>query len=94
MHKKKQLVTVLFAIATLIPPVTTTATKGSRAQQSEIEITGQEAPVLWRNPVDIRSRDLFLGAGGKEHAPHTVFTFIKEDLHGTSPKFDVRTKTV
>ena len=90
MHKKKQLVTVLFAITTLIPPVTTTAKKRSRAQQSEIEITGQEAPVLWRNPVDIRSRDLFFGPGGKEHAPHTVFTFIKEDLHGTSPKFDVR----
>jgi len=45
---------------------------------------------LWQNPTDISSRDLFYGPGGKKHAPHTTYTFLKEDLNGTSPKFDVR----
>ena len=45
---------------------------------------------LWHNPTDIASRNLFYGPGGKEHAPHTTYAFIKEDLNGTNPKFDVR----
>lgn len=46
--------------------------------------------VLWSEPKDIASRDLFYGPGGRAHEPHTTFTFIKEDLSGTNPKFDVR----
>ena len=45
---------------------------------------------MWQDPADIASRDLYYGPGGKEHAPHTTFTFLKEDLKGTNPKFDVR----
>jgi hypothetical protein len=47
------------------------------------------APVLWREPADIASRDLFDGPGGKDHAPHGKFTFVAEDMAGTNPKFDV-----
>jgi hypothetical protein len=47
-------------------------------------------PILWSNPTNIRSRDLFYGPGGKADEPHSTFTFIKEDLNGTNPKFDVR----
>ena len=39
---------------------------------------------------DIRSENLFYGPGGKEHEPHGPFTFVKEDLNGTNPKYDVR----
>lgn len=47
--------------------------------------------VLWRNPADIASRNLFYGeAGADGEAPSDTFTYIKEDLNGTSPKFDVR----
>ena len=37
------------------------------------------------------SLNLFYGAGGKAHAPdpNGTFTFVKEDLQATSPKFDV-----
>ena len=45
---------------------------------------------LWHNPTDISSRNLYYGPGGKEHAPHTTYTFVKEDLNGTNPKFDVK----
>ncbi len=48
--------------------------------------------VVWRDPGDASTLDLFYGAGGKEHAPdpNGKFTFVKEDMNGTSPKFDVK----
>jgi hypothetical protein len=46
---------------------------------------------LWHDPTDLESRDLYYGPGGKQDAPGgTVFTYEKEVLKGTSPKFDVR----
>jgi hypothetical protein len=51
---------------------------------------GTATPVLWREPGDIASRNLFYGPGGMEHAPHPPFTFEKEDPKGSNPKFDVR----
>jgi hypothetical protein len=52
--------------------------------------TGLGPAVLWRNPTDIADRNLFYGPGGEKHQPHGPFTFIKEDLNGTNPKFVVR----
>lgn len=51
---------------------------------------GSGPAVLWTDPTDIASRDLFFGPGGKEHVPHGAFIFVKEDLDGTNPKFVVR----
>jgi hypothetical protein len=45
--------------------------------------------VLWRDPKDIATRNLFYGPGGREHEPHAPFTFHKEDLTGSSPRFVV-----
>lgn len=45
--------------------------------------------VMWREPADISSRDLFYGPGGKDHVPGGKFTFDKEDMEGSNPKFDV-----
>lgn len=47
-------------------------------------------PVLWHNPGDIASLDLFYGQGGKDKQPKPPFTFLSEDMSGTNPKFDVR----
>ena len=44
---------------------------------------------MWRDPGDIASRNLFYGPGGKAHEPRGTFTFEKEDMNGTNPKFDV-----
>lgn len=49
----------------------------------------QPAGVLWSEPADIASRDLFYGPGGEADAPRGVTTFVKEDLAGSNPKFDV-----
>jgi hypothetical protein len=46
--------------------------------------------VFWRDPGDIQSRDLFYGPGGSAHQPHGPYTFVKEDLDGSNPKFVVR----
>jgi hypothetical protein len=50
------------------------------------------AKLFWREPTDIKSRNLFLGSGGAAHQPRGPFTFVKEDLDGTNPKFVVRDK--
>ena len=46
--------------------------------------------LLWRNPANLGSRDLFYGPGGRKDLPKGPFTFVKEDLNGTNPKFDVK----
>jgi hypothetical protein len=67
-------------------------------------ILGQQAPpgntksvptnaaaVLWEEPTDIASRDLFLGPGGEEMRPDlTNVTFLKEETGGYSVKYRVR----
>jgi hypothetical protein len=46
--------------------------------------------VVWQDPGDIGSRDLYYGPGGEKHQPVGPFTFEKEDLDGSNPKFVVR----
>jgi len=54
------------------------------------EIVSAEA-VLWREPSDISSRDLFLGPGGEAMKPDlSKVTFVKEDAKGYSVKWNVR----
>src|SRR5207237_5619644 len=51
--------------------------------------TKQSIAILWRDPEDIATRNLFYGPGGKAHEPRGTFTFEKEDINGTNPKFDI-----
>src|SRR5215831_16628248 len=48
------------------------------------------AAILWRDPGDISSRNLYYGRGSEERMPKAPFTFIAEDMNGSNPKFDVR----
>ena len=81
-------VCVAVALASLSSP--SFALPPGKHHKAHHELSGQSTAVLWSNPVDIRSRDLYYGPGGKQHAPHTTFSFLKEDLAGTNPKFSVR----
>ena len=56
---------------------------------SPSEPTGEGPAVLWREPKDISTRDLYYGPGGKAHEPKGKFTFFSEDTTGSSPKFEV-----
>jgi hypothetical protein len=51
---------------------------------------GSPVGKLWQEPVDIESRDLFYGPGGRDGQPAGRLTFVKEDLSQTKPKFVVR----
>ena len=85
----------VFQVLTLLLPicglVSAKVGDGSKASRHTVENTERATPILWREPTDIESRDLFFGPGGREHAPRgRTFVFIKEDLDGSNPKFLVR----
>jgi hypothetical protein len=58
-------------------------------QSAEKQVASTAAPVIWRDPGDIASRDLSFGPGSAEFAPVPPFKFVKEDKDGESPKFIV-----
>jgi hypothetical protein len=85
---RKRPVGITLAVLILSVQFSTFAKKGAASREENI-VNG--STVLWREPVDIASRNLFYGPGGKEHEPpHGMFTFLKEDLGGTNPKLVVR----
>src|SRR5579862_2872690 len=76
--------------AAMVLPQSAIAQKRYIAPGAGGEITRPVLSELWREPKDISSENLFDGPGGKEHAPRGPFTFVKEDLEGTNPKYDVK----
>ncbi len=90
MRIKVTLICLLVVISTIFAPFSTQSqvvmkTKFTTNGKSDLPIS-----TLWREPSDIRSRDLFYGIGGRQHLPGNTFTFIKEDKGGTNPKFEVK----
>jgi hypothetical protein len=79
---------LLLAVLALIPGTTSAADKANEAPTVRNTIAGSIS--FWSDPSDLSTRDLFYGEGGKEHEPHGPFTFEKEDLDGSNPKFVVR----
>jgi hypothetical protein len=63
---------------------------GAPRDRQDTEKSGTGAAMLWRDPADIAMRDLLHGPGGAAHQPRGPYTFLKEDLNGTNPKFTVR----
>ena len=61
------------------------------ASRAEKERAASLPAVIWRDPGDVSKLNLFYGAGGRRDAPDLKgrFVFVKEDLSGTNPKFDV-----
>ena len=90
MSKKMQWFTLWLAILSVAAALPASAKKTAKADEAAAEITTTSHSLLWQNPADIASRNLFYGPGGKDHEPRGTFTFTKEDLDGTSPKFFVR----
>lgn len=88
MHKYRVLSFLLLLVA--LPAVARKdKDKPKKTTEADRVIVNQAPAVLWREPTDISSRNLYYGIGGKEHEPHAPFTFDKEDMEGTSPKFTV-----
>lgn len=69
----------------------TVAVASAQAKTEKKLATPTGTPVLWKEPVDIASRNLINGPGGEAMKPVlSRVTFIKEDTVGYSPKFRVR----
>ena len=97
---KKGLLLIALIAALAASPMgafTQTAQKTDGRQKGKVEETSEGVkngqPVLWQEPTDIGSRDLFYGIGGREGAPDPAgkFTFLGD--HGSpkdsNPKIDV-----
>ncbi|MGA8271639.1 MAG: hypothetical protein WB919_08775, partial [Candidatus Sulfotelmatobacter sp.] len=91
MYKKRNVLGLFVTAWMLTVPAVAGLKKGDKAAPGSGEITGNESVsngsvpnelinVLWREPTDIRSRNLYYGPGGEAHQPHSTFTFEKEDM--------------
>ena len=78
----------LLAILTIISVVSLDVFSTAKSKKKKRQ-HGQKAAVLWRDPGNIRNRDLYYGPGSKELAPAPPFRFVKEVKEGGMPKFDV-----
>src|SRR5215472_3549471 len=87
MHRTTIAITSASALVVIAFTALADGKKGQEAHDKEAP--GSHPAVLWREPSDIASRNLFYGPGGQSHVPHGTFTFKEEDMAGTSPKFDV-----
>jgi hypothetical protein len=75
----------------LILNLSTSLGVAAQSKAKEKQETPGGIPVLWREPSDIASRDLFLGPGGSAMQPDlSSITFIKEETGGYSTKYRVR----
>src|SRR5947209_8626573 len=72
------------------PAQTPPSGRTKQFKEKKLPRIGDAPAVLWREPADITTRDLFWGPGGKEHAPKGKLAFIEEKLNGVNPKFDAR----
>jgi hypothetical protein len=62
-----------------------------QAQQDKQKVAPTGTPVLWRDPGDIATRDLFHGPGGEAMRPDLRrVTFVKQETGGYSLKYRVR----
>jgi hypothetical protein len=84
----KRLALILVSMALLL----TASIQGQQSKKSHPKpIPNDAKPVLWREPTDIASRDLFLGPGGEAMKPDlSKVTFIADESRSYSKKYRVR----
>src|ERR1700752_228229 len=80
---------VLLAILTIISVGSLDVFSTAKVKKIKKRQHGQKQAVLWRDPGNIRQRDLYYGPGAKDLAPAPPFKFIKEVKDGSNPKFEV-----
>lgn len=79
---------VLLAILAIISALSLQGFSSAKAKKKKKQ-HAQKAAVLWRDPGNIRTRDLYYGPGSKDLAPAPPFRFLKEIKEGSNPKFEV-----
>jgi hypothetical protein len=86
---KERLLIGIFAMAlAFISPLFVSA---APKQEEKKQSINNGAPTLWHEPIDLTSRDLFLGPGGESMTPDlSSITFIEEDKSGSNKKYRVK----
>ena len=84
----KRITLILIGLALLL----SASIQGQQSKKSHPKpIPNDAKPVLWREPTDIASRDLFLGAGGEAMKPDlSKVTFVADETRSYSKKYRVR----
>jgi len=85
MRRKTTPFLVIFAVLAVSLPVL-----ARKQDKTSKHADDQGIAILWSEPVDIASRNLFYGYGGEKDQPRGTMTFLEEDFKGTNPKFEVR----
>ena len=89
-EKRFRVISVLTIALILLLPAGLAGQKKAKKKDKN-EPLPEGTAVLWREPTDIASRDLFLGPGGEEMKPDlSKVTFIKEEHTGHSIKYRVQ----
>ena len=93
------LTAIVFAVPIQLPVLSSSAAayvtqsgpRQSSAADKEIRDDAAIVPVMWREPVDLESRDLFYGIGGRKGEPDPTdkFRFIGKITSGHSEKIEV-----
>lgn len=89
----QRIVLSLIAISLLLPAsavfelASAFDNKSGKVGVGESRQTVKKRVVMWRQPYDIETRNLFYGPGGEVGQPRGPFKFIKEDRGGSNPKF-------
>jgi len=82
---------LVIAIVGLIVLSSGSVLLGQKDTKKKAKALPEGTPVLWREPADIASRDLFLGPGGDTMKPDlTNITFIRDETRGYSKRYRVR----
>src|SRR4051794_37484264 len=79
----------LAAVLVLATPPLSPAGFARQDATAEAALRGAR-PVIWQRPSHVRQFDFVYGPWGRERAPLPPFTFVEEDMTGTTPKVKVR----
>lgn len=70
MRKNIRVLTLAIAVTVLSLPAFGAPKKSPKADEERAESAGIGPAVLWRDPGDIATRNLFYGPGGQKDQPH------------------------
>jgi hypothetical protein len=90
LRKRNLLLTLVAFIAFSLLPVSLQAQKDTKKDEPKT-IPADAHAVLWQEPTDITSRDLYLGSGGDALKPDlSQVVFLKDETKSYSTKYRVR----
>lgn len=103
MNLRRTLPTVFLFLILVVPAFNASTRGGSPAQEKSKQNKSEKEkprvvdsseghPVLWNEPTDIETLDLFYGSGGREGEPDLTgkFTYVGADTKGTQKKIYVK----